>query len=85
MIHENKKLVDKLCEQIDDLKKIVEFIDDHEGRSIGIGVSNTRITLRDIQWGGYIDTIIDDHDFINRFREFVCNEITLLEDKLKEL
>ena len=85
MIHENKKLVDRLCEQIDDLKRIVDFIDDHNGRSIGIGMSNTRITLRDIRWGGYINTIIDDNELIERFREFVCNEITLLEKKLKEL
>lgn len=85
MIHENKKLVDKLCEQIDDLKSIVDFIDDHKGKSIGIGMSNTRITLRDIRWGGYINTIIDDNELIERFREFVCNEITLLEKKLKEL
>lgn len=85
MIHENKKLVDRLCEQIDDLKRIVDFIDDHKGKSIGIGMSNTRITLRDIRWGGYINTIIDDNELIERFREFVCNEITLLEKKLKEL
>lgn len=85
MIHENKKLVDRLCEQIDDLKSIVDFIDDHKGKSIGIGMSNTRITLRDIRWGGYINTIIDDNELIERFREFVCNEITLLEKKLKEL
>ena len=85
MIHENKKFVDKLCEQIDDLKRIVDFIDDHKGKSIGVGMSNTRITLRDIRWGGYINTIIDDNELIERFREFVCNEITLLEKKLKEL
>ena len=85
MIHENKKLVDKLCERIDDLKKIVDFINDHNGMSIGIGMSNTRITLRDIKWGGYINAIIDDNELIDRFREFVCNEITLLEKKLKEL
>lgn len=85
MIHENKKLVDRLCEQIDDLKSIVDFIDDHKGESIGIGMSNTRITLRDIRWGGYINTIIDDNELIERFREFVCNEIILLEKKLKEL
>ena len=85
MIHENKKLVDRLCEQIDDLKSIVDFIDDHKGKSIGIGMSNTRITLRDIRWGGYINTIVDDNELIERFREFVCNEITLLEKKLKEL
>lgn len=85
MIHENKKLVDKLCEQIDDLKRIVDFIDDHKGKSIGFGMSNTRITLRDIRWGGYINAIIDDNELIERFREFVCNEITLLEKKLKEL
>lgn len=85
MIHENKKLVDKLCEQIDDLKRIVDFIDDHKGKSIGVGISNTRITLRDIMWGGYIDAIIEDSELIERFREFVCNEITLLEEKLKEL
>ena len=85
MIHENKKLVDKLCEQIDNLKRIVDFIDDHNGKSIGVGMSNTRITLRDIRWGGYINAIIDDNELIERFREFVCNEITLLEKKLKEL
>lgn len=85
MIHENKKLVDKLCEQIDDLKRVVDFIDDHKGRSIGVGISNTRITLRDIMWGGYINAIIEDNELIERFREFVCNEITLLEKKLKEL
>ena len=85
MIHENKKLVDRLCEQIDDLKSIVDFIDDHKGKSIGIGMSNTRITLHDIRWGGYINTIIDNNELIERFREFVCNEITLLEKKLKEL
>ena len=85
MIHENKKLVDRLCEQIDDLKSIVDFRDDHKRKSIGIGMSNTRITLRDIRWGGYINTIIDDNELIERFREFVCNEITLLEKKLKEL
>ena len=84
MIHENKKLVDRLCEQIDDLKSIVDFIDDHKGKSIGVGMSNTRITLRDIRWGGYINTIIDDNELIERFREFVCNEIILLENKLKE-
>lgn len=85
MIHENKKLVDRLCDQIDDLKRIVDFIDDHKGRSIGFGMSNTRITLRDIRWGGYINAIIEDSELIERFREFVCNEITLLEKKLKEL
>ena len=85
MIHENKKLVDRLCEQIDDLKRIVDFIDDHKGKSIGVGMSNTRITLRDIRWGGYINAIIDDNELIERFRGFVCNEITLLEKKLKEL
>lgn len=85
MIHENKGLVDKLCERIDDLKKIVDFIDDHNGKSIGFGISNTRITLRDLKWGGYIDAIIDDNEMIGRFREFVCSEITLLEDRLKEL
>lgn len=85
MIHENKKLVDRLCEQIDDLKRIVDFIDDHKGKSIGVGISNTRITLRDIRWGGYINAIIDDNELIERFRGFVCNEITLLEKKLKEL
>lgn len=85
MIHENKKLVDGLCEQIDDLKRIVDFIDDHKGKSIGVGMSNTRITLRDIRWGGYINVIIDDNELIERFRGFVCNEITLLEKKLKEL
>lgn len=85
MIHENKKLVDKLCEQIDDLKRIVDFIDDHKGKSIGFGMSNTRITLRDIMWGGYINAIIEDNELMERFREFVCNEITLLENKLKEL
>ena len=85
MIHENKKLVDRLCEQIDDLKRIVDFIEDHKGRSIGFGMSNTRITLRDIRWGGYINAIIDDNELIERFRGFVCNEITLLEKKLKEL
>lgn len=85
MIHENKKLVDRLCDQIDDLKRIVDFIDDHKGRSIGFGMSNTRITLRDIRWGGYINAIIEDSELIERFRGFVCNEITLLEKKLKEL
>lgn len=85
MIYENKKLVDRLCEQIDDLKRIVDFIDDHKGKSIGVGMSNTRITLRDIRWGGYINAIIDDNELIERFRGFVCNEITLLEKKLKEL